>query len=168
MIDNLTTFAPAVILVFLIISKKDEIFSCQLRKLLTHNMWIKHVLFILIIFAFQINQLKAGTPFLNLFYSFLVYIWFIFTMRSPLPITLLAIFTLFIIYFISVYQKNKEKDEKLERLKKNLLIFTFSISTVGFLYFVFLTRRIFKEKWSFVDFWLGLNNRQCYKNMKFI
>ena len=168
MIDNLVTYAPAIVLVFLIISKKDEIFSCQLRKLITHNMWIKHILLFLIIFAFQINQIAKGNLSVDLFYSFLVYIWFIFTMRSPLPITITAISTLFVVYFISVYQKKKENDKRIEKIKKGLLIFTFSISTIGFLYFVFLTRKIFKEKWSFVDFWLGLNNRQCYKSIKFI
>lgn len=166
MIDNIIKYVPAVVLVFLISTKKNTIFSCQLRKLLQKNMYIKHILLLLIIFAFQITPSTSDALHKDFFYSFIVYIWFIFTMRSPLVITIIALCLLLFIYFLGLYEKKKDEKKggnEFKDIRKRLLLFTFLLSTCGFLYFLILTKSIYKKKWSFIDFWLGLNDYECHK-----
>ena len=56
--------------------------------------------------------------------TMLIYIWFIFVMRSPLYITIFSLLCIFSVYMIHIYQKTESKTskKKLDKYKKRFLI----------------------------------------------
>ena len=145
MLNYLVSHAPAMVLIFLILTNESTILSCELKKYINHNRPIKHLLLFLIIYAFRIKTMKKSSFSNDLLIAFIIYIWFVFTMRAPFHLTCLAIFLLFIVFFIDSYQKkeDKEEDQKLFLIKKKLIISAFLISFIGFVYFGNFTRILY-------------------------
>ena len=77
-----------------------DIYSCGIRQFMKEYMIVKHIigLFVMLFFVGLIQE--KLTVQMRILQSVLLYIWFIFIMRAPMIITLIAILIICIIYII--------------------------------------------------------------------
>ena len=165
-IQNAAAASPAVILFFFIVAYKPvDILSCELRHILKKNMYLKHIVGIILLFVFVVGDNTTFDFQMKVTVTMLIYIWFIFVMRSPLYITIFSLLCIFSVYMIHIYQKTESKTskKKLDKYKKRFLITSIVSSTFGFFYFIIKTQRMFGKNWSFLQFWLGWSEKKCFK-----
>tara|TARA_B100000925_G_C21971108_1_gene457947 strand:+ start:768 stop:1355 length:588 start_codon:yes stop_codon:yes gene_type:complete len=161
----------------------NDTFSCTLRRLINENMLIKHTLGIFIVLFF-IGISEDETTILNkISLSVFLYVWYIFIMRSPLSIILIVIAIIILMYIIQehindlntllndksnlkeVDSKNTQENIAFYTLLRNILfILSVVLSTIGFISFLFMTRKIYKQKFNLYKFLIGINDKECFKN----
>lgn len=160
----------------------NDTFSCSLRLLIRDNMIIKHIigLFIVLIFiGLTQEKMKIGNKILL---SIILYIWYIFMMRSPRTITLIVIAIIITLYIMQEHLNDlklmidenndslEEVDSKniqltihnLTRLRNALFIISVILSTFGFLYFYLYNKKSYKSNFKTYNFFLGMNDNECF------
>lgn len=158
----------------------SDIYSCGIRHLLKEYMIVKHIVgfFIMLFFVGLVQEkLDIQSKFSQ---SVLLYIWFIFIMRSPMIITIVTIILICTIYLINLYiedlknklEENKElsdENTKLVDLFTNinniLFIISFIISVVGTLIYLFALKKHMGKKFDIINFLLGTRDQECYNKV---
>lgn len=186
MIDNnaVTTLSNIVskLSIFILIiagNFADDVFSCSLRNYINENMLVKHLIGFFIMLFFVGLVLDELTLKQKISQSLVLYIWFIFIMRSPLIISLIIIVIIIIIFIINLYikdlenLKDKETDENNKQIYINkirkytiinnwLFLIGVSISIIGCIIYISLLKYNIKSNFSIIDYLLGRNRNQCY------
>ena len=143
-----------------------DVFSCSLRQWLKENMLIKHLVAFFILLLFVGLEDETTTMTNKILLSIGLYIWFIFTMRSPMVITVLVILSIVVLYiiqgFIKDYEKINKNTDLLINVRNYLFLGSMILSFLGFIYFVFYIKSRYKD-FSFFTFTVGLHNNDCFK-----
>tara|TARA_B100001093_G_scaffold506061_1_gene564358 strand:+ start:1545 stop:2189 length:645 start_codon:yes stop_codon:yes gene_type:complete len=157
----------------------SDIYSCGIRQLVKEYMIIKHIVgfFIMLFFVGLVQEkLDIQSKFSQ---SILLYIWFIFIMRSPMIITIIAIILICAIYLINLYitdLKNKleENEELNETNSKQIELFTninnilfilsFLISVTGTIIYLFILKKHLGKKFNIFNFILGTRDQECFNS----
>ncbi len=154
-----------------------DIYSCGIRQFMKEYMIVKHIigLFIMLFFVGLIQE--KLTVQMRILQSVLLYIWFIFIMRAPMIITLIAILIICIIYIIDLYindLKNKlDENEELSEENSNridlftnisniLFVISFIISILGTGIYVYLLKSNLGKKFDINRFLLGYRDQECF------
>ena len=93
-------------LLFLIMAGSfiGDIFNCTLKKILTNNIYIKHIVFIfLIYFTIDFTDNKRKHPFKILKLTIMLWTFYMMTIRMDIYFTLIVFILLFILYIIDEY-----------------------------------------------------------------
>lgn len=149
-----------------------ELFGCKIRKLLTENMFLKHVLafmtfgFLVILTGIDISDkddLIAG-----IIYTIVFYLWFVLSTKTHMYVAIVIIILFFTMYVISyrikflknneVYQ-NEEELDKLINVNNYLLLVTLIITILGVLNYLYLKYCEYNKEFSLIKFILG--NSKC-------
>lgn len=179
--NNLRTANTSLLIFFLIVAGNfiADVYSCDLRRLLENNMIIKHLIAFLLLYVFVVLlELKELSPINALIISLCIYILFILTMRSPLIITIINMFLIFITYFINLnydYYYDKERNTSgkipfnidkdfIKTLMLVILVTIIILTFVGFFYQLIYTRNIYSKNWTLYNFILGISNVHCLRN----
>jgi len=154
-----------------------DIYSCGIRQFMKEYMIVKHIigLFVMLFFVGLIQE--KLTVQMRILQSVLLYIWFIFIMRAPMIITLIAILIICIIYIIDLYindLKNKlDENEELSEENSNridlftnisniLFVISFIISILGTGIYVYLLKSNLGKKFDIHRFLLGYRDQECF------
>ena len=119
-------------IIYLIISCNflGSLFNCNLQKLLTDNIYIKHIFcFLTILFSIiyvDSNIVKECKYIEGFFYAIIFYIWFVLTTKTNIYITLIILMLLLIVYILQLHintisnqiELNEEKEELNEEKKE--------------------------------------------------
>lgn len=150
--------------IYLIIASNyiGELFGCKFRKLLTENMYLKHVLafitfgFLVILTGIDIS--KKDELIAGFIYTIVFYIWFVMSTKTHLYITIIIVLLFFTMYVISyrikflrnneIY-KNKEELNKLIKINNYLLLVTLIITILGVLNYLYLKYLEYDKKKDF-------------------
>jgi hypothetical protein len=92
----------------------ENVFPCQLHKFLKDNLVMNHLLiFFLIYFSIELTEINQQHNFLtSLFNTFLVYVFYIFFVKSTLVFSLIIILILIVIFILVKEQKFLEDQNK--------------------------------------------------------
>ena len=147
-----------------------ELFGCKLRQVLQENMYLKH-LFGFLIFAFlvilaSVDITNNNNLIIAFIYCIIFYIWFVFTTKTHIYITIIVLLMFFIMYILKLRINELEKNENLnnkeiEHLKKVnniLLIVAFIITIIGVYNYLILKKKELekrKKKFSYLTFLIG-------------
>jgi len=64
-----------------------------------------------------------------------------------------------------VDSKNTQENIAFYTLLRNILfILSVVLSTIGFISFLFMTRKFYKQKFNLYKFLIGINDKECFKN----
>ena len=156
----------------------SDTLNCSLHKLLKNNMYIKHLINILIVF-FSINFVSKNkkSPFIILFYTLLIWFLFLLFSKTGLYFSLTIIILLFIILFLKQYveyynqiivnNKNnsnennteiKKYESKIELLHKSiniLLIIILIVLLTGFILYFIKQHKDHSKNFSYLIFFFG-------------
>lgn len=170
MIDSITTIASSVIALYFIVGCNfiPEIIGCRLQTLLRENMIAKHILGLLLLFflIIVVNPKNADQKIIkNILLTFVVYIWFLFTTRSPLIITLISI-----VLFIIIYLLNSKKDrlsnsnnikeiDNINKIQYFIIIILILLSIIGITIYTIEKNKEYGNKFNFIKFIVG--NKNC-------
>ena len=144
--------------------------NCELRHFLETKMIAKHIAGIMLIFVFIVIEQKKRTMTSKFSLTFILYVWFILLMRSRLPFVFLNMFLFSALFILEEYKStinDKKEIEKIDNISKGLFISSIIFTLVGFLMFLIETRRLFKGRWSFYHFWLGMSDAGCLRSKTF-
>jgi len=145
----------------------SDVFSCSLRKLLQDNIIIKHLVAFFILLLF-VGLEDTGTTMTNkIVMSIGLYAWFIFTMRSPLVVSIIVTLSIVALYIIQGYIQDFENVGKTTDMliltRNTIFVCSFLLSIIGFVYFTLQTRSMYKTDFSIYKFVIGLKNNECFK-----
>lgn len=106
-----------------------ETFSCQVRKLLTNNMFAKHILLIFLIYFTTNLQSDVGNPYIKLKRSIMIWILFVLFSKMNIYFTIIVFLLFASIFimnnFIYFYDKRNNQDD----IKKRKLLTKYVIKT---------------------------------------
>ncbi len=160
-----------------------DTFSCSLRHIVRDNMIVKHILGIFIVLIF-IGFSQDDLDILNkIILSIFLYVWYIFIMRSPTPITLTTIFIIIILYIMqesindlkkSIKDNISEVDSKLTQFKINFysqlrnsfFLISVLLSTIGIIIYYQRNKELFKKDFNTFNFLVGVNDKSCFGKNK--
>ena len=151
-----------------------DIYSCSLRKLFSKHMFLKHILgfFIMLLFIGLIQEELRFEQ--KITESAFLYIWFIVIMRAPMFISLITIFLITIMYVLFLYSEDLKKDQRNDKYNTILVINRFIfiasilISFIGTLVYTIYLKKILKNKFNYVDYFLGFTDQACFSNTKYM
>ena len=121
--ENITNFSKIVgkLSIFLFIIAGNfvgDIYSCGLRHIFNEFILVKHIIGFFILLFF-VGLVQENIDFkIRIIQSVILYIWFIFIMRSPMIITLFVIFIIIFIFLIDLYIGDLKN--KIEKIKENI------------------------------------------------
>lgn len=133
--ENQITLALFALYLLLSSNYLGELFTCSLRRQLTHNMLSKHIIAIITLYVSVILTTNiSGIP-NKISATIIVYIWFLITTkctaRYVFAILLIIGVTVIIGKYIDSLEKEKpEKKEHYQQIKRNIRISTFIISII--------------------------------------
>ena len=121
--ENITNFSKIVgkLSIFLFIIAGNfvgDIYSCGLRHIFNEFILVKHIIGFFILLFF-VGLVQENIDFkIRIIQSVILYIWFVFIMRSPMIITLFVIFIIIFIFLIDLYIGDLKN--KIEKIKENI------------------------------------------------
>tara|TARA_B100001540_G_scaffold34150_1_gene30097 strand:- start:1473 stop:2048 length:576 start_codon:yes stop_codon:yes gene_type:complete len=148
-----------------------EVFGCKFRQLLQNNMLIKHLfafltlMFLVVFISFDIDNYNKLL--LAIFYSVILYIWFVLTTKTHIIITIIIITIFFAMYIIDIRIKKLKSLNDINNTKlindlvfiNNILLIIAAIITIfGVVIYFFLKKKEMnyrKIKFSYYTFFLG-------------
>ena len=142
--------------------------ALDLRHFFNESQLSKHIIgfFIILIFVGILNKNSIQNVVIN---SLVLYIIFIFIMRSPYQISATVIVMLAIMYLLYEFEKD-EKDSKksalYKQIKDTFFVMIIILSFLGFCINLEKTRRIFGKKWSLYGFVVGSRDQECFGSLK--
>jgi hypothetical protein len=113
-------------IIYLIISCNflGSLFNCNLQKLLTDNIYIKHIFcFLTILFSIiyvDSNIIKECKYIEGFFYAIIFYIWFVLTTKTNIYITLIILMLLLIVYILQLHINTISNQIELNEEQKEL------------------------------------------------
>jgi Ca2+/Na+ antiporter len=131
-------------------------------------MIVKHIVaWILLVFlVILVNPENADRNIVRtLIISFLVYVWFLMTTRTPFYIMIIIIVLLLIAYILSITRQRKEKEgdhdgaAKVMSVQYNLTITAIILTVVGFVIYYIEKKKEYRSNFSLQNFILG--NVKC-------
>ena len=178
-IDNntLKTTIRGIFLLILAVSGNfiAETLGCKSQKLLSENMYVKHIILIFILF-FSIDFVKSDSrmhPKYILSMTAFVYILFIMFSRMNIHFTLFIFLLLMALYtnqtFINYYTKltddvSKKKAERLINIQNKCYIFVIILLIIGFIDYFMKQYKDHKKNWSTLKFIFGKPSCDSMKN----
>lgn len=181
---NISRFAFIFLIYVLITSGYIvHILSCQMRKFIKESYTSKHILAIILIFAFIMfeggwdfnksredkmpNNWASGNTFHSLLISIVIYIVFLISSKSKLIPNILFFGILFIIYFINTYREYiLQREEITESTNNKIIIFekfltfiSIIILIYGFINYYYYQKEQYKDKFSMKLFIFG--TKEC-------
>ena len=169
-----------------------DIYSCSLRHLFNKYMFLKHIIGILIMIFFVGLTDADLSMYEKIFQSILLYLLFIFIMRTPMIITMVIILIIAIIYLLHLYldDLNKENENGLDnngldnsdeqnknptKLQQDIQFYTNLIQylvyliiflSVGgtFFYIIHLKYKL-KNNFNILNFILGSRDQECFDKL---
>jgi uncharacterized membrane protein len=146
----------------------SDIYSCELRKFLTNNMLVKHIVAFNICLVFVGLSSDKHYPLkYKILKTFFVYIWFIIVMRAPKIITIITMMLITIIYILKIHsddlkkQNNLEEKKKIDDINKKLLVASVFFSIIGTITFMYIVKKKYKTI-NFYKFFLGMKDKKCF------
>lgn len=170
MIDSFTNIAASVIAFYFVVGCNfiPEIIGCRLQTLLRENMIAKHILAILLLFflIIVVNPKNVDQNLMkNILITLIVYIWFLFTTRSPLIITLISIILFIILYILNskkdrlILSNEKDKIKFINSVQYIIIVFLVIISIVGIIIYTLEKRKEYGKDFNLLKFIIG--NKNC-------
>lgn len=171
-ISKSKTTALFIITFFLMIVSNTvgALLSCELRHFLDTNMLAKHLAGIMLIFVFIVLEQKEHSTLSKFGLTFALYTWFIMLMRSRIHFVFANMILFTSLLILEDYKSTLENETRkadIEKLTKVLFVCIIVVTLVGFLSFVRETQKLFKSKWSFYQFWLGMSDQGCSRSRRF-
>jgi hypothetical protein len=145
-----------------------EVLGCRLQSLLRNNMLLKHFMTMFLLFALivLVNPENADLNFTkNVLLAIFVYIWYIMTIRTPLPVTAVVLMILTAVYILNSTKHRAQKEdspkevERIRRIQNILTYIAFAISVIGFVMYFIEKKREYKTKFNYSTFMFG--TKQC-------
>ena len=154
-----------------------DIYSCGIRTLLKKYMIIKHIFgfFIMLFFVGLVQEkLKINE---RIFQSVLLYLWFIFIMRSPTFITFITIIIIALIYLIDLYvldiknkldeneeinEENNKLIEKYTTVNNVLFVISFFLSVIGTCFYIYFLKTNLGNEFNIIKFIFGITDEECF------
>lgn len=158
----------------------NDTISCGLRQIIKDNMIVKHILGVLIVLIFIGFSQEDIVIIDKIKLSLLLYVWYIFIMRSPTAITITVICLIIILYILQEYIKDYEKeinntkstkgvDTKdvqfkilyLSKIRNFLFFISIILSVFGFVIFWMKNKHTYGKQFSLYYLLLGTNDKTC-------
>jgi hypothetical protein len=159
-----------------------DIYSCGLRHIFKEYMFVKHIIgFFIMLFFVEFAQ-NRETIINKIWKSLLLYIWFIFIMRSPTIITVIIIILIAILYLINLYiqdikikleeneeinEKNNEEIELFTLLNNIIFVFSILVTLFGTGSYIYFLKKKYKNKFNIINFLLGVKDNYCFNSKNF-
>ena len=171
--DQLTNYVIGVFLLIVAVAGNfiAETLSCPIQKLLTENIYVKHIVTILILYfttgIIQVNDSPLH-PLTTLRICLMSYIIFLFFTKMDIYFTFISFIIIIIIYvnfrFFDYYSKVKpEKVDNIKFHKKlniNLFIILYIVLIIGFFKYFFEIHQKKRNLIIMLNFLFGL--KKCY------
>ena len=140
----------------------NEMVGCSSFRMLTNNMYVKHILLIAVIYvAIDVNKDNNISPFNNLKDVFMLYIYYLIVTKLDKNFTIGVFILLGLLYVLNsfnIYYKlnnMKDKENKSSAFKKILEIFLIFITIIGFV--IYLIKQLNEHKnFNIGTFMLGV------------
>lgn len=151
-----------------------ELLSCQFRKMLTENIFIKHfATFFILYFAVDFTSDKPQHPFNILYYSFLIYIAFLLFNKLDIIFTIVVFILWSVIYFLLTYKnylnyenksgKNNKEINIINNTSNIIKFITVIILLIGFVIYFNKQYKDHRKNWSSIKFMFGNVNCDSLK-----
>ena len=148
-----------------------EMLGCKTQKILTENMFAKHLVTLLIIyFCIDFTFDNSEPPHTMFILSLIIYILFILFTKMNIIFTILTFIILFIIYVITGYMKYYRKLDKKKSIITNLqkiryILYTFLLVLIltGFILYFLKQRKDYYNNWSITRFIFGVTKCKSLK-----
>ena len=151
-----------------------ELLSCQFRKLLTENIFIKHfATFFILYFAVDFTMDKPQHPLTILHYSLIIYIAFLLFNKLDIIFTIVVFILWSLIYFLLTYKtylnygnkngKNNENINIVNNVSNILKITTVLLLLIGFVIYFNKQYKDHRKNWSSIKFMFGNVNCDSLK-----
>ncbi len=148
-----------------------EILGCNLQTALRNSIYAKHVIALILLFflVIVVNPSYADQNILkNIGITFLIYLWFIITTRSPFAIMVGVLVCLVATYIANIAkdrynnEKNEDAAKKAQLVQNILAIMALSLSILGFFIYLYEKKLEYKDEFSVRKFFAGTNNCKQY------
>jgi hypothetical protein len=176
-LDKIPVYTIFILILIISANFLAQLFPCRLQRILHQNIYIKHLFSFLTLFFFVVLTAPIENKSLrNIFNkSLLLYIWFIFIMRTDPYIFILLLFIIGIIYLFFLKESElKEKAEKIQTIKGSedlkhieneimyirninqyLFYLTILLTIIGFLLYMGEKKCEYKKKFNYIIFLFG-------------
>lgn len=167
---------------FLIISGNylNSLFGCGIQRLLTDNMYVKHILGFMTLYLFTtLSNIASGDNTKDNYYSFiprlvitvLLYIWYILISKTYASYTIAIIMIFFIIFVMTTFiqdlkvDTDKEGDNDNWNFKRQvyikrsiiaLVVVNIILTIIGFIKYFKAKRIEHKKAWSWRKYFIGI------------
>jgi hypothetical protein len=138
-----------------------ETLGCRMQKILTENMFVKHLLnLILVYFAINLTSQSDVNPNIVLYRSIYVWIGFLLFIRLPVYLTTVIFILLIISYalcnYIDYYKKrNEETSKKLIDIRTKIFNIIPVIIIVGIIYYCYEKYQEYGDEFDTLTFIFG-------------
>lgn len=143
-----------------------NVLSCDVQRMLTHNILAKHITaFVCAFFAVSLTLNKKNTLTGYFKSTFIVYTIYIMTTKAKLPFVLPTMVLLLVDQVLKVSNDLAEENEgaknsKIEAVRNVITYVVFGCVAVGFAQYYLRARREFGDKFSFAKFMVGTTKCQ--------
>ena len=178
-------------IIYLIISCNflGSLFNCNLQKLLTDNIYIKHIFcFLTMLFSIiyvDSNIIKECKYMEGFFYAIIFYIWFVLTTKTNIYITLIILMLLLIVYILQLHinvisnqielneeqkELNKEQKELIEEQKQNQIKLNKTIDNIKLSQYIIISITFLITIIGFIYYYIGKKKKykQNWNTLTFI
>jgi hypothetical protein len=137
-----------------------ETLGCKTQKLLSENIFAKHVIVIMIIF-FSINLTGNSDIHPNINMAKSLFVWFLFLIftKMSLNFTVIVFTLIMVVYildtYIDYYQKKNKDTKLLSSIQNNIYYLIISLIVVGFILYFNKQYKDYKDNWDTVTFLFG-------------
>tara|TARA_Y100000589_G_C27185201_1_gene642346 strand:+ start:2752 stop:3375 length:624 start_codon:yes stop_codon:yes gene_type:complete len=160
---NKKTIQALFLFIFILLGKHiSELLACSISNIINTHFIVKHIIGFFILYTTIISletNKSLGELFIN---SFLIYIWFIITVKTTRRINISIIILLLITYFVYLYneklkQNKNDKNNKnlikiLDLYEKYIVYVLIILSVFGFIVYLGEKKLDFKENFSWKQF----------------
>lgn len=151
MFDN-NVMSKSIYTLFLLISSNylGTLFGCNIQRILTNNVFIKHLFGFMTMYAFAISYEHEFKH--KVLYAIFYYVMFVFVMRTDYRFTIAIIVIFFIIHELDT---NEELVEYKNFIHEKLIAFNIVLIVIGFLVYLNKQRKDHTTNWSWSKFLMG-------------
>ena len=145
----------------------QSITSCKIKYIITHNIYIQHLLFFIIIFTTNSFVTKHKSLYSTSIKSIILYISFIMLMKNYYVFLIITVILLFInklilqkIDYLTTKNKKptsniKHEIERLKSYSQILTVISVGILIIGFMYYLYLKKKEYGKKFNILTFIMG-------------
>jgi hypothetical protein len=187
---NVSRFAFIFLIYVLVTSGYiSEILSCQMRNFIKDKWYVRHILAIILVFAFimfeggwdfdksredkESNNWAVGNTIHSLVIAILIYFIFLISSKSKLIPNILFFSSLFILYITNTYREyilvrgeiNDSTNNNILFIEQIISIFAIIVFVFGFIQYYLYQKKEYKKDFSWLQFLVGTTN--CTSGQKF-